>query len=52
MRRDSQKLIDKIMNSNYIGKNNLDIIYCLLNYIKEEIFAKYLKYIFYFNNFY
>ena len=42
----SQKLIDKIMSSNYIGKNSLDIISCLLNYIKEEIFGKYLKYIF------
>ena len=42
----SQKIIDRIMNSHYIGKNSLDIISCLLNYIKEEIFGKYLKYIF------
>ena len=42
----SQKLIDKIMRNYYIGKNSLDIISCLLNYIKEEIFGKYLMYIF------
>jgi hypothetical protein len=31
---------------NFIGKNSIDIISCLLDYIKEQIFAKYLKYIF------
>ena len=40
------KLIDKIMLINYIDKNSLDIISCILNYIKEEMFGKYLKYIF------
>ena len=43
---DCKKLIDKILKMNYIGKNSLDIISCLLDYIKEEIFNKYLKYIF------
>ena len=43
---DSQKLIEKILHNNYICKNSLDIISCLLNYIKEEIFGKYIKYIF------
>jgi hypothetical protein len=42
----SQKIIDRIMHNNYIGKNSLDIISCILNYIKEEIFGKYIKYIF------
>ena len=41
-----KKLIDKILKNNYIGKNSLDIITCLLDYIKEDIFSKYLKYIF------
>ena len=43
---DVQKLIDKIMKNNFITKNSVDIISSLLNYIKEEIFGKYLKYIF------
>ena len=42
----SQRLVDKILQKNYIGKNSLDIISCVLNYIKEEIFSKYIKYIF------
>ena len=42
----TQKLLDKILMNNYIGKNTIDIISCLLNYIKEEIFGKYIKYIF------
>ena len=43
---DSQKLIDKILHNNYICKNTLDIISCILNYIKEEIFGKFIRYIF------
>ena len=43
---DNQKLIDKIMKNNFITKNSVDIISLLLNYIKEEIFRKYIKYIF------
>ena len=42
----SEKIIDRILRINYIGKNSLDIISCTLNYIKEEIFGKYVKYIF------
>ena len=42
----SQRLVDRILQKNYIGKKTLDIISCVLNYIKEEIFGKYIKYIF------
>ena len=38
----SQRLVDKILNKNYISKKSLDIISCVLNYIKEEIFGKYI----------
>ena len=41
-----KSLIDKIFRTNYINKNSLDIISCLLDYIKEQIFGKYFKYIF------
>ena len=40
-----QILIDKILKNNYINKNSKDIISCIFNYIKEEIFNKYIKYI-------
>ena len=43
---DCKSLIDKIFNMKYIGKNTIDIISCLLDYIKEQIFSKYLKHIF------
>ena len=39
-------LIDKLLQMNHICKNSLDIISCILDYIKEEIFNKYLEYIF------
>jgi len=39
-----RSLIDKVFNN--IGKNSLDIISCLLDYIKEQIFNKYLTHIF------
>ena len=39
-----KSLVDKIMKN--MGKNSLDIISCLLDYIKEQIFNKYLIYIF------
>ncbi len=42
----SQKVVDKILHNNYIGKNTCDIISCILKYVKEEIFGKYIKYIF------
>ena len=41
---DCKSLLDKIFIS--IGKNSLDIISCLLDYIKEQIFSKYLIHIF------
>ena len=40
-----QKLIERILYKKYIDKSSLDIISCILNYIKEEIFCKYLNYI-------
>ena len=43
-RGDCKSLVDKIMKN--MGKNSLDIISCLLDYIKEQIFNKYLLYIF------
>ena len=41
-----KNLVDKLMQTNYIGKNSLDIISCGLDYIKEELLSKYLEYIF------
>ena len=41
---DCKSLVDKIMKN--MSKNSLDIISCLLDYIKEHIFNKYLLYIF------
>ena len=35
MKRTSQGLVDRILQKNYISKNSLDIITCVLNYIKE-----------------
>ena len=43
---DFRSLLDKILKMNYIGKNNIDIISYILDYIKEQIFNKYLKHIF------
>ena len=43
-RGNCKSLVDKIMKN--MGKNNLDIISCLSDYIKEQIFNKYLLYIF------
>ena len=39
----NQNLIDIILRNNYINKNSIDIISCILRYIKEEIFGKYIK---------
>ena len=41
---DCRSLVEKILKT--MGKNSLDIINCLLDYIKEKIFSKNLKYIF------
>ena len=43
---DSKSLIDKMFRENRIDKNSIDIVSCLLNYIKEKIFNHYLQYIF------
>ena len=40
-----KSLIDKLFKTNYIDRNSQDIISCLLDYIKEKIFGKYLKHI-------
>ena len=39
-----KSLLDKIFKN--INKNSIDIISCLLDYIKEKIFSEYLAYIF------
>ena len=42
---DCQSLVNKMFKENHINKNSLDIISCILDYIKENIFKKYLQYI-------
>ena len=44
--RDGKSLVDKVLKMNYIDKNSIDIISCLLEYIKQQIFSKHLKYLF------
>ena len=39
-------MINKIFKNHQINKNSIDIISCVLDYIKENIFKKYLQYIF------
>ena len=41
-----KSLLQIIFKTNYISNNSIDIISCLLDYIKEQIFSKYLKIIF------
>ena len=41
-----QDLINDMFDKNCIGKNNIDIVSCILDYIKDNIFKKYLQYIF------
>ena len=41
---DCRSLVEKILKN--MGANSLDVINCLLDYIKEKIFSKYLNYIF------
>ena len=43
---DCNSLVDKMFKENYVNKNKIDIISCILDYIKENVFAKYLKLIF------
>ena len=39
-------LLEKLLQINYINENSVDIISCILEYIKVEIFDKYLYHIF------
>jgi hypothetical protein len=39
-------IIEKIYESNYISIYTIDIVSCLIDYIKEHIFNKYLKKVF------
>ena len=43
---DCFSLVNKMLKENYMNKDKIDIISCILDYIKENIFAKYLKLIF------
>ena len=43
---DCQSLVNKMFKEHHINKNSIDIISCILDYIKENIFKKYLQYIF------
>ena len=45
-RVDSFSLVNKMIEEKYVNKDKIDIISCILDYIKEKIFTKYLKYIF------
>ena len=42
---DCKNIIDKIFKENYVVKNTLDIISCILEYIKEKVYYKYLNHI-------
>jgi len=39
-------LVNKMFKENYMNKDKIDVISCILDYIKENIFSKYLKLIF------
>ena len=43
---DFNNLVNKMLNENYMNENKIDIISTILEYIKENVFIKYLKYIF------
>ncbi len=36
---DCNSLVDKMFKENYMNKNKIDIISCILDYIKENVFA-------------
>jgi hypothetical protein len=46
VKRNGKCLIDKILKMNYINENSIDLISCVLDYIKEVIFSKYFENIF------
>ena len=39
-------LSKKMLKENYVNKDKIDIISCILDYIKEKVFVKYLNHIF------
>jgi len=43
---DCGKLIEKMFNENYINKNSIDLISCIIDYIKDNIYNKNLEKIF------
>ena len=43
---DCGSLIDKMLKENYINKNSVDLISCVIDYIKENIYNKNLEIIF------
>ena len=45
-RVDLFSLVNNMIEEKYVNKDKIDIISCILDYIKEKIFTKYLKYIF------
>ena len=44
--KDCPSLINKMLSEKYVNKDKIDIISCILGYIKEKIFTKYLRIIF------
>ena len=43
---DCYDLVNKMLGESYMNENKIDIISTILGYIKENVFIKYLKYIF------
>ena len=43
---DCLSLINKMLREKYVNKDKIDIISCILDYIKENVFEKYLRLIF------
>ena len=43
---DCLNLVNKMFKENYVNEDKIDIISCILDYIKEKIFEKYLNIIF------
>ena len=43
---DCFSLVNRMLKENYVNKDKIDIISCILDYIKENVFEKYLKIIF------
>ena len=41
-----KNLVDEMLESKYMNENKIDIISSILDYIKENVFKKYVKYLF------